>query len=74
MILSNQKRHFQKGEVKNLKIPLLPELAVSKIWPEATKLAHFLEYMPADWSGTSKRTERPFFWSILISLAPLYVE
>ena len=33
-----------------------------------------MEYMPSDWTATSKKTERPFFWSILISLAPQYVE
>ena len=74
MILSNQKRHFWKNQVKNLKVPLLPELAVNKIWPEAVQMPQFSDYVPSDWTANSKKTERSFFWSILISLAPEYVD
>ena len=54
-------------------MPLWPELAVHRIWIEARQLPGFLDHMPDEWTGNSK-TERPFFWSVLITLAPDYVE
>ena len=35
-ILSNEKRHLRKAQVRQLKIPLWPELALAKVFPEAT--------------------------------------
>ena len=72
-ILSNQKRFFYKNNVRSLRVPLWPELSVAKIWLEADKLSTFKHYMPSDWDGGNK-VERPFFWTILITLAPEYVE
>ena len=37
-------------------------------------LPEFLHYMPSDWSAISKKTEKPFFWEILSTCAPEYVE
>ena len=36
-------------------------------------LPDFRHYMPDQYTGTSK-TERTFFWDVLCSLAPEYVE
>ena len=72
-ILTNQKRFFHKNQVRNLRIPIWPELAVHRIWPQAIQLPNFKDYMPSDWSGNSK-TERPFFWAILVTMAPEFAE
>ena len=36
-------------------------------------LPNFRAHMPDEWTGNSK-TERTFFWDILVTLAPEYVE
>ena len=74
MILSNQKRHLTKGEVRLLHVPLWPELAVKRIWPQAMLLDGFANFMPPDWTGENTKTERGFFWGVLSTLAPEYVE
>ena len=52
-----------------------PELSIARVWPEAHKLPLFAEYMPTEWSlQNQKKIERNFFFGILISLAPEYVE
>ena len=72
-ILSNQKRFLWQRQVKHLKVPLWPELSVQRIWQQAQHLENFGAHMPDEWNGNSK-TERTFFWDVLCSLAPEYVE
>jgi hypothetical protein len=59
--------------VPSIEVPNLPELAVKKIWREATKIPSWKKYMPDKWNGDHK-TERDFFYGILSALKPLYVE
>ena len=59
--------------MRHLRIPIWPELAVSRIWPQAILLQNFRAHMPDDWTGNNK-TERTFFWDVLVTLAPEYVE
>ena len=74
-IICGQKRFIRKFEQRNLKLPLWPELSIERIWPNAMLLPSFNEYMPDEWSiANPKKLERAFFWAILISLAPEYVE
>ncbi len=72
-ILANQKSFFHKNQVRQLRIPMWPELAVSRIWGEAAQLPNFRAHMPDEWNGNSK-TERTFFYAILVTLAPGYAE
>ena len=74
MIMSNQKRHLTKSQVKILHIPLWPELAVKRIWQQAVLLEGFADFMPPDWTGENSKTERGFFWGILTTMASEYVE
>ena len=74
-ILSSRKRFFWKNEQRGLKLPLWPELSISRVWPQAAQLPRFNEYIPDDWSLEHiKRIERAFFFGVLITLAPEYVE
>ena len=73
-ILSNEKRHLRKGQVRLLKIPLWTELSVARIWPQATELPDFLLHMPDEWQQDLKKVERSFFWAVLTTLAPEFVE
>lgn len=72
-ILGNRKQFFHKNQVRHLRIPVWPELAVSRIWVQAIRLPNFREHMPDEWTGSSK-TERTFFWAVLVTLAPEYAE
>ena len=50
------------------------ELSVSNMWPEAIKLATFIDYMPEDWIAKQSKVERNYFWTILVFLAEGYVQ
>ena len=73
-ILSNQKRHLRKSQVRHLRIPLWPELGIVKVFEEAAKLPGFLDHIPEEWRADAKKVERSFFWAVLTTLAPEYVE
>ena len=52
-----------------------PELGIGRIWPQAQQLPRFTEYLPSEWGANSlKKIERNYFFGILITLAPEYVE
>ena len=72
-ILNNQKRYYKTSEVRVFRVPLWPELAIHKIWAEAIKNPRFLEYMPDSWTANAK-TERSFFFAILGTVSPDYVQ
>ena len=72
-ILLDVKCVFKNSEVKMLKVPLWPELALMRIWPQAILLPSFRHYMPKEWNG-NKKTERTFFFRILGTLAPDYLQ
>ena len=57
-----------------LKIPLWAELSVARIWPQAAELPEFLPHMPDEWRQDLKKVERSFFWAVLTTLAPEFVE
>ena len=65
--MANEKRFFYKNQVRHLRVPLWSELALSRIWPQAAQLPDFAEYMPVEYSAESKKTDRNFFWSVLIA-------
>ena len=46
---------------------------MARQWQQAIQLENFRAHMPDDWVGDSK-TERPFFYAVLASLAPEYVQ
>ena len=74
-LLNNRKRFLRKFEHRHMKLPLWPELSIARVWPEAMQLPRFPEYMPSEWNVQQpKKIERNFFFGILISLAPEYVE
>ena len=74
-LLACRKRFLRKQEQRNLKLPKWPELSIARVWPDAHRLPQFNEYMPNEWTiQKPKKIERDFFFSVLISLAPEYVE
>ena len=74
-ILSNRKRHFRKYEHKHVKLPLWPELSIARMWPEAHKLPRMAEYLPSEWGlANPKKIERNWFFGVVTSLAPEYIE
>ena len=72
-ILYGYKRHFKRTATKQLRIPMWNELSIDKMWELAVRIRDFLNFMPEDWT-TSRKVERTFFWIILVTLAPEYVE
>jgi hypothetical protein len=72
-ILALKKNFFRRGEVGHFRVPTWPELSVTKIWPQAVQQPRFLTYFPDTWTA-EKKTEREFFWAILVRIQPDYVE
>ena len=72
-ILNNEKKFYRLAEVRKHKVPLWPELAVHRIWLQAVQHPEFMRYIPDTWTA-KKKTERAFFWEILSTLQPDYVE
>ena len=60
--------------MRHLRIPLWPELSIARIWPQASELPGFLLHMPDEWRQDLKKAERSFFWAVLTTLAPEFVE
>ena len=74
-IIMNRKRYLRKFEHKQMKLPLWPELSIARIWPEAHKLPRMTEYLPSEWGlANPKKIERNWFFGIVTSLAPEYIE
>jgi len=57
-----------------LKIPKIPEMAVGRMWPVATRNASFMAYMPDSWSANPSKTDRTFFFQIWVYLEQGLVE
>lgn len=60
-------------DVKPLKVPIRPELSVANIWPDAIRIPGVLDHFPDEWEG-ARRVDRKFFWVVLSSLHPQYVQ
>ena len=60
-------------QVKQMHVPCWPELAPKRVWAQAIQLTDFLSYIPDGWGPDSKLLERPFFYGILVTLAPYFV-
>jgi len=73
-ILNHTKRYLTLQETRQFRVPLWPELSIARIWPQAKQLEHFILYMPDEWDTQPKKVERDFFWTILGSLQPDFVE
>ena len=54
------------------KIPLLPELGITRVWEDAMLVPLFSEYIPNEWAN-GKGADRTFFWAILVHLEVDYV-
>ena len=72
-ILREDKLCLQKGEARRYKVPNLPELSVKKMWKEFSVVPDFLAHMPDEWKD-GKRVDRTFFWTVMITLQPAFVD
>ena len=72
-VLKKEKSVLNQNQVKQLQVPCWAELSPKKIWATAMQLPQFADYIPSTWTAESKLLERPFFYGILVSLAPDYV-
>jgi len=73
-ILKKEKAVLNQQQVKQLQVPCWAELSPKKVWATAMQLPDFASYIPDSWSADSKLLERPFFYGVLVSLAPDYVQ
>ena len=65
---------FLTIEISSLEPPPWPELAPKYIWAEAIKHPQFLQYLPDQWSANAKILDRVFFYGVLTTLAPDFVD
>ena len=58
--------------MRELHVPLWPELSIDKSWSEAIRYPGFISYIPSECRG-GKGVDRVFFFGVLASLAPEYL-
>ena len=73
-ILNNKKKCFKKKDIKTLRVPPWPELAMNRMWAEVSKHPEFRALTPEDWFLHKKNRERSYFWGIVSTLMPDFVE
>ena len=56
-----------------MRVPLWPELSVGRVWPDAISIPGFRDWIPDEWRE-AKRVDRKFFWGILSTEHPQFVE
>ena len=65
----DEKKVFKRVEVRDLQVPLWPELSIARIWVEAIRLPGFADHVPSEWKD-GNGVDRVFFFRILSTLAP----
>ena len=65
---------LSQTQVKQMEVPHWPELAPKRVWEQAIQLPDFRNYIPDSWGPESKMLERPFFYGVLVTLAPYFVQ
>ena len=71
--MKDEKKVFERQNVACLFVPVWEEMGIKRVWPEAARITEFLMYFPDGWTATHK-TERKFFYGILSTLAPNFVQ
>ena len=54
-------------------VPMLPELAVPKLWDDALKIPGVRDYLPDNWRD-AHRIDRDFFWIVVGTLNEAWVK
>ena len=71
--MKGEKLVFERQNVANLFVPTWQELGCKTVWSQAIMIKDFLKYVPDDWRSDHK-VERKFFYGILTTLAPMFVQ
>ena len=72
-IVTGRKSYIMLVDIKPIKVPIRPELSVATVWPDAIRIPGVSDHVPDEWDG-GHRVDRKFFWGILTSLHPEYVQ
>ena len=71
-IIRGQKSFLVLGDVREIKVPIRPELSVANTWADAIDLPGVQDHFPAEWED-ARRVDRKFYWTILATLHGEYV-
>ena len=72
-VVTGRKSYLLIINLKQLNVPVCPELSVVNCWEDALRLPGVWDHFPDEWEGC-RRVDRKFFWGILSSLHPAYVK
>ena len=72
-IIKSEKLYYMQTNIKQMYIPQWEELAVKYVWAEAMMHHSFKHYLPDHWSPSNHQVDRGFFFAILGSVCPEYV-
>ncbi len=72
-LLIEDKKLLDRRAVQSVHVPQYDELSVKKFWPLMQKDAVFMQYMP-DPTPDGRLPEREYFWNVLNTLQPAYVQ
>ena len=63
---------LHRSNIHLFKIPLLPELGITRVWEEAILVPGFTTHVPEEWVG-GKNADRHYFWAVLVHLRQDFV-
>ena len=72
-VLNLEKKSLKQQEVSSRHVPAYEELAIQYVWGEAMKHHDFPNYMPDHWKPINNKVDRKFFYKILNTICPHYV-
>ena len=72
-LCNEEKLFLNQPAVSQLHVPAWEELAVKYVWHDAMKHHNFKDYLPDHWKPTNHQVDRAFFYAVLSTVCPQYV-
>ena len=72
-LLSEEKKAFKSNEIRMIEIPNYPEISVTNLYDDAMSDPDVALYLPSKLQLSNKLPERNFFFGVLGTLKPEYL-
>lgn len=72
-LLSEEKKAFKSNEIRMIEIPNYPEISVTNLYDDAMSDPDVAIYLPSKLQLSNKLPERNFFFGVLATLKPEYL-
>ncbi len=73
-ITYRQKLFLYQKNVNTMRVPCWEEMSMLKMWPQACNHPQFRQYMPEDYFHKPGNRDRTYFWGVIATLLPDWVD